>query len=59
MKKCSVVITRKNLESAHILAKAGIEFIPIPVFGEISREYLERLLEQQLYAIENEINNEE
>lgn len=58
MKRCSPVQSRKNLEIAHNLAKSGVNFIPVPVFGDFDEEKLVQLMMQQLVLIEQEASEE-
>ena len=54
MKKISPVETRKNLEAANELAKAGFDFVAIPVHGHFNKNVLLALMMQQLDEIEKE-----
>lgn len=52
VQRCNPVETRKVLKMVDSLVQAGIEFIPIPVHGEWTREQLSQLLVQQLAELE-------
>ena len=54
MEKCNPVETRKNLEAANKLAKAGFDFVAIPVHGHFNKNVLLTLMMQQLNAIEKD-----
>ncbi|WGH28503.1 hypothetical protein 13VV501A_gene0006 [Vibrio phage 13VV501A] len=49
--KCSAVETRKNLMMAETMAKAGMDFVCIPVHGEWSKETLLVLMAKQLQEL--------
>ena len=56
MEKCNPVETRKNLEAANAMAKAGMDFVAIPVHGQFTKGVLLALMKQQLDAIDKECN---
>lgn len=37
MKRCDPVQTRKNLETVNMMAKMGLDFMPMPVMNEAHR----------------------
>ena len=58
MNRASPVDIRNALEIAHTLAKAGIDFVPVPVLSPDDKLILARDVQMRLNQIENEVNNE-
>ncbi len=50
--KCEAVVSRDNVACAAELAKNGIDFVPIPVFGNLTKMKLVRLLMRQIAEME-------
>ena len=51
MNKCSPVDMRKNLEAVEVLRKAGIDFVPVPVTDNQSKNSLLDQLQKNLDEI--------
>lgn len=47
MIKCSPIETRKNLDAAHAMAKAGIDFVAVPVVTTIDKSNLHGIVQNR------------
>lgn len=56
--KCKPTDTRLNLECADSFAKAGIDFVCIPVYGELTKSKLAELAVRQLHEMEKQFISE-
>jgi hypothetical protein len=58
MNKCSPVEMRVNLELVEEMRKVGMDFVPVPVFGEADKKHYIALMREKLNVVYEMVNNE-
>lgn len=58
MEKCSPVDMRKNLEAVEVMKSNGIDFVPIPVGGNLTKEVLIQMMASQFDELEKMQNKD-